>query len=337
MLFNKTYNNKILRKLFMAFLLGAFALTGNAQSIEQAKNYIAKKEYDKAVEAFSKIIKQYPNRADVNKWYGEALYETGREEEAIPYLKKAAARKVKGAYLYLGNYYMKNYQFKKAAEYFTDYKLSMKSGEQEEEIRASELANIAQRADRALEKVEKIEIVDSIKVSKNGFFKNYVLSNETGRLLDFDILGIKDEENNAVFQTQREDKRLFGKKDKAGTYSIYSSNKLIGNSWSEPNELQGGINSDANDNYPYVLTDGVTVYFASDRDGGLGGYDLYLSKYNSEKNSYLFPERLPMPFNSPYNDYMLAIDEERNIGWFASDRFQQPDSVVIYVFILNAE
>ena len=40
-----------------------------------------------------------------------------------------------------------------------------------------------------------------------------------------------------------------------------------------------------------------------------------------------------MPFNSPANDYLYAIDEENNLGWFVSDRYQPEGKVCIYVFI----
>ncbi|MFR3186749.1 MAG: hypothetical protein ACLTOV_01045 [Phocaeicola sp.] len=39
-----------------------------------------------------------------------------------------------------------------------------------------------------------------------------------------------------------------------------------------------------------------------------------------------------MPFNSPYNDYMYALDDFNNLGWFATDRFQPEGKVCIYVF-----
>jgi hypothetical protein len=44
---------------------------------------------------------------------------------------------------------------------------------------------------------------------------------------------------------------------------------------------------------------------------------------------------LNMPFNSPFNDYMMAIDEQKGIGWFASDRFQPEGQVCVYTFIPN--
>ena len=44
-----------------------------------------------------------------------------------------------------------------------------------------------------------------------------------------------------------------------------------------------------------------------------------------------------MPFNSPFNDYMMVIDEQKGIGWFASDRYQPEDLVCVYTFIPNQE
>ena len=98
--------------------------------------------------------------------------------------------------------------------------------------------------------------------------------------------------------------------------------------------LPGSINASGNANYPFVLSDGVTVYYASDGEG-LGGYDIFVTRYNTNTDTYLVPDNVGMPFNSPYNDYMYVIDEYNNLGWFASDRFQPEGKVCIYVFIPN--
>jgi hypothetical protein len=42
-----------------------------------------------------------------------------------------------------------------------------------------------------------------------------------------------------------------------------------------------------------------------------------------------------MPFNSPFNDYMMVIDDQRKLGWFATDRYQPAGKVMIYTFIPN--
>ena len=62
-----------------------------------------------------------------------------------------------------------------------------------------------------------------------------------------------------------------------------------------------------------------------------------MTRLNLNTGHFLSPENLGMPFNSPYNDYMMAIDEVNNVGWFASDRYQPEDKVIIYVFIPNVE
>jgi hypothetical protein len=90
-----------------------------------------------------------------------------------------------------------------------------------------------------------------------------------------------------------------------------------------------------NQAYPFVMNDGLTVYFASTGHQSYGGYDIYVTRYNLNSDSYLTPNQLNMPFNSPFNDYLLVIDEEKGIGWFATDRYQQIDSVCVYTFIPN--
>ena len=80
----------------------------------------------------------------------------------------------------------------------------------------------------------------------------------------------------------------------------------------------------------------ITIYYASDGPGSMGGYDIFVTRYNTNTDSYLMPENVGMPFNSPYNDYMYVIDEFNDLGWFASDRYQPEGKVCIYVFIPNS-
>ncbi len=82
---------------------------------------------------------------------------------------------------------------------------------------------------------------------------------------------------------------------------------------------------------PFLLSDGLRLIFSSNRPEGLGGYDLYLSRYNIERNRYLEPNSLPLPFNSPYNDYFFAYDDERLISYLISDRYAEEGKVRLYV------
>ena len=50
-------------------------------------------------------------------------------------------------------------------------------------------------------------------------------------------------------------------------------------------------------------------------------------------DTYLAPENVGMPFNSPTTIIVYVIDEFNNLGWFASDRYQPEGKVCVYVFI----
>jgi hypothetical protein len=84
------------------------------------------------------------------------------------------------------------------------------------------------------------------------------------------------------------------------------------------------------------MPDGATIYFASNNEESLGGYDIFVTRYNTNSDTYLAPEQMGMPYNSIYNDYLFVLDENKNLGWFVSDRFQPEDKVCVYLFIPDA-
>ena len=67
---------------------------------------------------------------------------------------------------------------------------------------------------------------------------------------------------------------------------------------------------------PFLTQDGNTLYFASDRPGGYGGFDLYVSKYENDKWSE--PTNLGPEINTTGNEITPFVDVNNNI-FFASD------------------
>ena len=114
---------------------------------------------------------------------------------------------------------------------------------------------------------------------------------------------------------------------------LYTQIKLL-DGWGEKEEIES-LNHDGNVNFPFMMGDGVTLYFASDGEGSLGGYDIFVTRYDSEDKTFLRPSNIGMPFNSTANDYLYAIDEVNHLGWFVTDRNQPSDQVCVYVFIPN--
>ena len=303
------------------------------ETLEQARTLFTKGDYEKAKPVFKKYAKSQPSNGNYNYWYGVCCLKTGEAEEAVKPLEMAVKKRVASGQLYLGQAYNDTYRFEDAVncfeEYITDLKKRKRPTEEAEKLLEKSKADL-----RMLKGVEDVSIIDSFVVDKSTFLNAYKISEESGKLFTFNEF-FKTEGDNpgTVYETEIGNKIYYSEKGERGNLDILSKNKLL-DEWSNGRPLPGSINDSGNANYPFVMADGVTIYYASDGEG-LGGYDIFVTRYNTNTDTYLVPENVGMPFNSPYNDYMYVIDEYNNLGWFASDRFQPEGKVCIYVFIPN--
>jgi hypothetical protein len=186
-----------------------------------------------------------------------------------------------------------------------------------------------------LERVEDVAVVDSVKVHKSQLLSAYRLPRELGKLDWYN----KDEDRQRgrlAYYTGRGDKMLFADKRDSVQLDLNVSYRLV-EGWSESLDLSTVLNTLEDEDYPFELSDGVTLYFASKGHNSLGGYDIFLTRYNSTIEDYSTPVNIGMPFNSPANDYFYVFDEMAHVGWFATDRFQHEDTVVVYEFVPNRE
>lgn len=183
------------------------------------------------------------------------------------------------------------------------------------------------------EMTQQIIIVDSIVTDKNQFLPHLRVSHESGTVLSpRQFLNKSQDDSTSVFVNEMGNKAYFSLPDDSLRQQLYTIDKL-GGEWSRPMTLQGisdGINEAA---YPFMLTDGITFYFAGKGEESIGGYDIFFTRYDSHTSRFLKPENLGMPFNSEANDYMYAIDEYNRIGYFVSDRHQPEGKVCIYIFV----
>jgi hypothetical protein len=89
--------------------------------------------------------------------------------------------------------------------------------------------------------------------------------------------------------------------------------------WSAPINVGPPLNTQYNDMYAVLTADGLTVYFTSDRPGGLGGNDLWVSQRESTDAPWGEPENLAS-LNSPFDDSLPVLSTSENIMYFHSDR-----------------
>ena len=316
-----------------AIALLMFSAGAGAQTLSQAQKWFTQGEFEKAKPVFQKLVKQAPSNANYNFWYGACCYETGEMEEGLPYLEKSAARKVINAYLYVSKAYYDMYRFDDAIENLEEhiYWLEKKKRDTAE---AEELMTKYRKGERMIRSVENIVVIDSFVVDKQNFLDAYKLSEQAGTLTMTNDTATNIDDMSIEFVNEMGDKKLLSEKDEEGISKLYASMKLI-DSWSRPQKLKG-INEDmAELNFPFMDSDGTTLYFAAKGDDSMGGYDIFITRTDSEENSYFKPDNIGYPFNSAFNDYMYAIDDYNELGWFASDRYQPEGKVCVYVFVPN--
>ena len=324
-----------MKKRYILLLLFCFILVGaSAQTLEQAKAFYNKGQYEQAKPIFQKFVKTQPANGNYNLWYGVCCLETGEPDVALKYLETAVKRRIPSGQLHLARTYNDLYRFEEAIKCYEDY-ISDLSKRKKPTEEAEKLLEKSKSNFRMLKGIEEVCIIDSIVVDKGHFLEVYKISPESGKLFMYnDFFQDKEEVEATVYETELSNKIYYGERQPDGKLSILSRNKMQGE-WGKGSLLPGSINDSVNANYPYVLTDGVTIYYAADGENSIGGYDIFVTRYNTNTNTYLTPENMGMPFNSPYNDYMFVIDEFNNLGWFASDRYQPEGKVCIYVFIPN--
>ena len=309
------------------FLLLCSITVMSAQSLSQAEKWFRNGDFEKAKPVYRKLVRQSPSVSNYNYKYGACCFETGEVVESLPYLEKSAKRKVINAYFYLSKAYYEMYRFDEAIQNLEEYIYWLEKKNRDVSHTEAQM-NRYRLGARMVRGVEKITIVDSVVVDKDSFLDAFMLSEESGKL------DIVDNTSCVSYTNQMGDKKLLSQMNKEGKRKLYSSLKLS-DSWMTPSPISV-LNESADElNYPFVDSDGITIYYGAKGNESLGGYDIFITRYNTDDNTYFKPDNVGMPFNSPYNDYMYAIDDYRNLGWFASDRYQPEGKVCVYVFIPN--
>lgn len=178
----------------------------------------------------------------------------------------------------------------------------------------------------------KVMFIDSVVVPKYSFLKFLKIGQGAGTIsVKSDKFGEKLMPL-TQFENELGDKRIFAEGDTAAT--SLCSQSLLGKGWSQPSELKE-IDGETYrwQDFPFLMADGVTLLFSAKGPQSIGGRDIFMTRFDADKGTYLEPQNYGLPFNSTANDYLLAIDDIDTLGWLVSDRYQPRDSVCIYTFV----
>ncbi len=322
--------------LFLVGMLMSASLAFGA-TLDEAKEVFLSGDYEKALPMLEEQYRKNKRNASVNQWIGVCLYNLGRMDEAKPYFEFAKSKRVTESYKYLALIDFHNYDFDEAEEMLGLYAKEMSRLKKDMPADVDAISGSISKAKVMLDHVEKVTIIDSIVVDKSDFFRNYRLSSSAGSLNGAEALPFKVDEDSmmVVYMPESKASMFWSQADTAGVRHLYESVELYGGKWDAGRQLPETVNMDGSSAYPFMMADGLTLYYANNGKESIGGYDIFISRKDSETGEFYQPQNIGMPFNSPFDDYMLVIDEFTGAGWWATDRNRIPGKVTIYVYIPN--
>lgn len=106
-----------------------------------------------------------------------------------------------------------------------------------------------------------------------------------------------------------------------GGSDIYVCTQDSKGEWSKVKNLGPKINTDQDEDGPFIDYDQKTLYFSSKGRKGMGGYDIFKSTLvNPDKNEWSEPENLGFPINTPDDDVFFVSTKDGKRGYYASVR-----------------
>lgn len=330
-------NNKAPRYLFTLFLLLLPAGFLFAQHLKEATTdkvhpgeLFENGRYHEALDGYLARL-AIDGKDPVNAYYaGRCLLEVnGNMDEAIELLYRASRGGAPvDALYYLGLAYHRNYNFQEARKSFE--KFSMEVGRQQKKaFPVQELIATCRSAEQIsttyfpyeVSNVTFLELRDSLQYS--------LIKMKGGELQQKPEMCCSDcecpeELADLMFVpslTYRGEHVFYAGPSKAskGGTDLYRIQKGTAKSWGKP-EVLTDLNSTGNELLPYFDPISENLYFASDGLPGMGGYDLFQSHYDSERDTWSKPQNLGFPVNSVADDVLLLPGNDLGMVLFLSNR-----------------
>lgn len=298
---------------------------------KQAEKYFEDEDYNLAYKLFAQLVSLYPKDPDYNYKLGVCmLYTEPDKKKPYSYLllaTKNPADAPKDAKFYLAKTYHVNYRFDEAIKLYTEYKsigstASIKRLQVDREIQA------CKNGKRLLSNLTDLVVINKKQLNEADYFKGYDVKEIGGKLL------VKPDEYKSGYDKKKKDKSVVylprsGERLYYSSYGegggngrdIFYVNKLPNGSWSKPTMLPATINTEFDEDYPFLHPNGKTLYFSSKGHNSMGGYDVFKTTYNAETQTWTKPENLEFPINSPDDDILFVTDSLEKTAFFSTGRY----------------
>ncbi len=105
-----------------------------------------------------------------------------------------------------------------------------------------------------------------------------------------------------------------------GGLDLYIVKKLPNGQWALPMNLGGVINSPCDEDAPFIHHDGKTLYFSSNGHKSMGGFDIFMSKFDLSTFSWSEPENIGYPISTAHDDMHFSWTADGKKIYFSTTR-----------------
>ncbi len=332
-----------IQRIIFGILLLVFQVANSQANLQNETNlkakaaeYFLQDNYSDAFPLYSQLLSLDPKNPELNYRFGVCMMFTQRAnpEEPLKYLEKAI-NQISDVefYYFLALAYQNNYFFTDAITNYKKY-LQLARNKVRKDWEVERKIAMCQNGMEMLKTANDLYVMEKSDVERKTFYRSYDLNQFGGRFLNLpeEFLSkadLKNEQGNVSYFNPQA-KLLFYALENKGQKDIYYRLKQDNNEWSEAILLNNSINSIYDENYPFFMPDGKTLYFSSKGHNTMGGYDIFKSVYDSVSNQWSKAQNLSFPINTPSDDIMFITDANETMAWFASTRNSSNNLITVY-------
>jgi outer membrane protein OmpA-like peptidoglycan-associated protein len=105
-----------------------------------------------------------------------------------------------------------------------------------------------------------------------------------------------------------------------GGLDIYKATKDAKGNWASVKNLGPEVNTEMDDDGPFIDYDGVTLYFSTRGRKGMGGFDVFKTTLDVKTDKWSEPDNLGYPINTPDDDIYIVFSKDGKRAYYSSVR-----------------
>ena len=298
---------------------------------KQAQKYFEEEEYNLAYKDYAQLVSLYPKDPEFNYRLGVCmLFTEPDKKKPYSYLQLAVNSPKdapKEAKFYLAKTYHMNYKFDDAIKLYNEYKQTASSSNIKK-LQVDREIDACRNGKRLLSNLSDLVVINKKQLNEADYFRSYDIKDIGGKLLvkpeDFKTgTDKKKKEKSVIYLPRTGDKVYYSSYGENGDKGrdIYFVNKLPNGTWGKPIAMPAPINTEYDEDYPFLHPNGKTLYFSSKGHNSMGGYDVFKTTFDDQTNTWSKPVNLDFPINSPDDDILFVTDSLEKTAYFSTGRY----------------